>query len=366
MKPSKRLQSILILICFIAAAFIVLVFPKSPANVTQPAPVIEHKPANTGTNLATICQKLKEDMQQINAQRTTLALKQINQQIQICLPHLDFVEQKQLMQLSDQMYQQFLKVERSPEQQKAFAYYVANQAQYPTIQQNNFEKLHSRDQYLIRHHTQAYIDLVQIDQDHAVYRRHPHYLTKIFAPYLPEAERQFVNELANQNLQSILTQAHLKLSANEVTRRALYWQNYLERYQDGSYQQDARYLLNYYSLLLFEGPQDSPVSSQFDGIDSIQADTLDEIKHLAQQEQGKLSLQAQAFLRFIELSPEQKQQINTATGATSQHRQSKVQSQLEHYLGLQQLPARNCFLDAVCHAEHPQPKTTKLKKQQLQ
>ena len=360
MKPSKRLQNILIFVCFIAAAFVLLIYPKSPANVTQPVAASEHKPANANTDLNTICQNLKEDMQQINAQRTTLALKQINQQIQICLPHLNFAEQKQLMQLSDQMYQQFLAVERSPEQQKAFAYYVANQAQYPTIQQNNFEKLHSRDQYLIRHHAQAYIDLVQIDQDHALYRRHPSYLTKIFAPYLPEAESQFISELASQNLQPIWSQDHLNIPANEVVRRALYWQDYLARHKNGSYQQDARYLLNYYSRLLFEGGQDNPIPNQFDGTENIQADMLDEIKHLAQQEQGKLSQQAQAFLRFIALSPEQKQQISTEASPSNHHNaQPKVLSQLEHYLGLQQLPARNCFLDAVCHANFPQLKNTK-------
>lgn len=350
MKPSKRLQNILILICLIVIIFVVFILPKSPANVTQSVSVEEVKPVNTSTDLNIICQNLKNDMQQINAQRTTLALKQINQQIQICLPHLDFAEQKQLMHLSDQMYQQFLAVDRNPEQQKAFTYYVANQAQYPTIQQNNFEKLHSRDQYLIRHHSQAYIDLFELDNGQVFYRRDPQYLAKIFAPNLPEAELNFVNELAEQNLQPLWTERHLNISANEVARRALYWQDYLTNYPKSSYHQDALYLLHYYSLLLFEGGQKSPISIQFDGADDIQADMLEVIKQLAQQEHGHLSQQAQAFLRFIDLRPEQRLRIES----TKQHAQPQVLAQLEHYLGLQRLPERNCFLDAVCHADFPQ------------
>ncbi len=357
MKPSKHLQNFLILVCFISISFLAFLFPTSPAKVTQPLTSSEHKAVVASTDLNVICQNLKTDMQQINAQRTTLALQQINQQIQVCLPHINFQEQKQLMQLSDQMYQQFLMVDRTPEQQKAFVYYISNQAQYPTIQQNNFEKLNSRDQYLIRHHSQAYIDIIQLDKGQVLYRRHPLYLAKIFAPYLPEAERHFINELASQNLQPLWVEGHLNITANELARRALFWQTYLDNYPKAAYSQDARYLSHYYSQLLFEGGKNSPISEQFAGQDDIQPDMLEEINQLAEQENGTLSQQAQSFLKFIELSPEQRPQIPSSRPMAIGHSQSKVINQLEDYIGLQRLPSRNCFIDAICHNDFsPKPK----------
>ena len=348
--------------CFITLAAIAIVrFPQSPPKLDQQPQVNSNKHADN-TDLATLCHNLQSDMQNMNAQRTTLALKQINQQIQICLPHLQAIEQKQLMQLSDQMYQQFLHVSRDKQQQQAFEYYVTNQVQYPTIAQQNFEKLHSRDQYLIQHQSQAYIEVINLGENQVFYRRNPLYLSKIFAPYLPEAEQQFINELAQQNLQPIWSSHHLTLSAAEIARRALYWQDYLLKYKKSSYFNDALYLSHYYTTLLFEGSQDSPVSIKFDDLEDVQADTLEQIQKLARNDQGKLGRQAQAFLRFIEMSPEQKQQSSmlvnrnspSNNSVSSKNSQAETLLQLEHYLGLQHPKPRNCFIDAICHPSFAQ------------
>lgn len=355
MKPSKRLQNSLILMCFITLAAIAIIrFPQSSPKLDQQPQVSSNKHYDS-TDLATLCHNLQSDMKNVNAQRTTLALKQINQQIQICLPHLHASEQKRLMLLSDQMYQQFLSVSRDKQQQQAFEYYVTNQAQYPTIAQQSFEKLHSRDQYLIQHQSQAYIEVMNLGENQIFYRRNPLYLSKIFAPYLPEAEQQFINELAQQNLQPIWSSHHLTLSAAETARRALYWQEYLLKYRKSSYLDDAQYLSHYYTALLFEGSQDSPVSIKFDELEEIQADTLEQIQKLAQHDSGKLGRQARAFLRFVAMSPEQKQQnsklvnTNANNSVSGKNSHTDVLRQLEHYLELQHPNPRNCFIDAICH-----------------
>lgn len=357
MKPSKRLRNSLILICFITlAAFATVRFPQSPPKL-DPQPQSNNNKLRDSTDLVELCHNLQTDMQNMNAQRTTLALKQINQQIQICLPHLQMTEQKQLMQLSDQMYQQFLHIPRTQQQQHDFEYFVSNQAQYPTIVQENFEKLHRRDQYLIQHQSQAYIEVIDLGKNQVFYRRSPSYLAKIFAPYLPEAERQFINELAEQNHHPIWSSHRLTLNTDEIARRALYCQDYLIKYNKSSYHSDAQYLAQYYSALLFEGSRDAPISIKFDGLEDIQADTLEQIQQLAQHNQGKLGQQARAFLKFVEMSPEQKQQssaVNNSNNRSNKNTNTDVLQQLTNYIKLQHPKPRNCFIDAICHPSFDQ------------
>ena len=221
--------------------------------------------SNVTPDLNLICQKLQKEMQQMSAQRTTFALQQINQDIRLCLPLMPFSEQKQLMQLADHMYAQFLKIDRSVEQQAAFDLYAHDQSQFPTIQQSQFEQLHIRDQYLLRHKGQAYIDLVDTHKHKATYQRNAQYLAKVFAPYFPESEKQFMQELAEQNQQPAFKKNTVLISPDEISRRAQFWESYLKKFPQSSYKHDAQYLRDVYSSLLFLGLEDWPVSVDFEG-----------------------------------------------------------------------------------------------------
>ena len=107
------------------------------------------------SDFSLMCQNIEKNMSQINDQRTTFALEQINQDLKVCLPLMDLAEQKQLMQRSTEMYQRFLKVDRTEFQQRAFEQYALEMAQHPTIQHAHFQQLTSRDQYLLKHKGQA-------------------------------------------------------------------------------------------------------------------------------------------------------------------------------------------------------------------
>ena len=320
----------------------------------KPPPELPHEhdhqitQANTAPDLGQICQDLKKEMQEMNDQRTTLALEQINQDIRMCLPLISLKEQKQLLKLSDQMYAQFLKVERTPLQQTAFEQYAQNESQYPTIQQNLFEQLHIRDQYLLRHKGQAYIELMDDGKNHLFYRRNPQYFAKVFAPDLPEADSVFITEMADQNEHPLLKGDQLDIPPDEIMRRALFWENYLNVYPESSWRSDAEYLYQTYTNLLFKGLAEQSVSEKFDGKSDIQPQTLMIIEQLAEQK-GKLAEKAQRFLKFIDMTPEQRQKINRHP-SQEQHNNSQL---LDAYLQLQPinlstLKKRDCFSDALC------------------
>lgn len=327
----------------------------SPIKKEEPQ---KQKVENTAPDLNLICQNLVKEMKGISAKRTTFALEQINQDIRLCLPMMPFAQQKKLMQLSDQMYTQFLSIDRTQEQQKAFEHYALDQSQFPTIQQTHFEKLHSRDQYLLRHKGQAYIELSENHDGEIVYRRNPQYLSKVFAPYFPEAEKVFMQELANQNQDFIFTNRNINILPQEMVRRALFWENYNKKYPKSSFKEDAKSLSNFYTSLLFFGSPKSQVSDLYNGELDIQISHFMEIEALAKQKNSLLANQARLFLNFIDLTPDQR--IATIhlpaklyySVANNPHQ--LAMTQLSQYLQVKnfdfaQSKRKDCLSDAVCH-----------------
>lgn len=301
---------------------------------------------NPQPDLNVLCNDLKAEMQNMTAERTTFALEQMNQNIRLCLPLISLAEKQVLMNLSAQMYQQFLTVQRNPEQQTAFDHYALDESQFPTIQQSHFEKLHIRDQYLLRHKGQAYIDVDDRDPLHVSYRRNILYLARVFAPYFPAAEQQFIQQLAEQNQQPAFKNQMILLTAQQLTDRALYWEHYLKQYPNSQFKNDAKLLYQHYQSLLFFGLADSPVSLQYEGRLDISANHLTVIEQLATLHDTALAQKAQLFLKFIDLNTEQRNQLLNAN--------STVAQQLAQYLKVpifnpKNSKQRDCFNDAICH-----------------
>lgn len=324
----------------------------------KPEPIgFEEQPAETAASstqamdLTQLCQKLDVKMSEINAQRTTFALEQINQDLKLCLPLLDFQQQKHLLHLSNLMYQDFLAVTRTPQQQRAFESYALEMAQHPTIQQELFEQLTPRDQYLIKHQGQSYVELFDAGEGQLRYRRSPEYLAKIFAPYLPAAEREFIERLAEQNQYPAVVDHQIKVDAKQIADRALYWEDYLKQYPQSSYRQDAHYLFNLYRSLLFIG---LPTQFVYDG-EMVQGGYLEEIQRLAGLAPSSLTQQARRFLTFIELRSEQRTSDMRAMTSTvkSLPPDQQLQQQLARYLDLaiiQPDQSKDCLSDSICLA----------------
>lgn len=326
------------------------------AACQKPEPVSFQEPARIEASssqtmdLTDLCQKIGKNMSEIDAQRTTFALEQINQDLKLCLPLLDFQQQKHLLSLSNKMYSDFLAVDRTPQQQRAFESYALEMAQHPTIQQSLFEQLTLRDQYLIKHQGQSYVELFDAGEGEVHYRRSPEYLAKIFAPYLPVAEQAFIEHLAAQNQYPAVIDHQVKIDAKEIADRALYWESYLRQYPQSSYHQDARHLLNLYSTLLFIGPNTQAV---YDGY-TVQSSYLEEIERLAELKNSVVTDHARLFLKFIELSPEQRTAQIILPASTHPQRlgaEQLLQTQLAHFIQLRMVQSdqgKDCLNDAIC------------------
>jgi hypothetical protein len=338
--------------------FVILMFLLG-CQKPEPQPIPEHvqkqSQQDETVDLSSLCKNIENNMSAINAERTTFALEEINQDLKLCLPLSTFAEQQHLLALSNQMYKNFLTVDRTPPQQAAFEEYAFDLSQHPTIQQNHFEQLTLRDQYLLKHKGQAYIELFDAGKGLVNYRRSPEYLAKIFAPYMPRAEQVFIENLANQNMMPVFVENTLMIEPHEIATRALFWEEYLHQYPKSIYRKDAEYLLQSYARFLFKGLSNSPVSDSYTDQYAVRSNSLDEIEKLAQLKNSALALQAQKFLQFLQLSEQQRlQEIPLQLSAKEQQSLSENQltlKQLDQYLGLTSTSSsatRDCFRDAVC------------------
>jgi hypothetical protein len=335
--------------------FILLIGCQKPEPQPIQEPVQKQSQQDETVDLTLLCKNLEKNMLAITAERTTFALEQINQDLKLCLPLSTLAEQQHLLKLSNQMYNNFLSVDRTAPQQVAFEEYAFDLSQHPTIQQNRFEQLTLRDQYLLKHKGQAYIELYDRGKGQINYRRSPEYLARIFAPYMPQAEQVFIENLAAQNTLPVFSEHILMIEPHEIVTRALFWEEYLNQYPKSSYRKDAEYLLQMYILFLFKGMHDSPVSDTYLDKYAVQSSSMEEIEKLAPVKNSHLAVQASKFLQFLQLSEQQRlQEIPVQLSLKEQQSMPEKQltlRQLDEYLGLQNLSLsnpRDCFSDAVC------------------
>ena len=296
------------------------------------------------SDLNLLCAQLGTEMQQIDNQRSILALQEINQNLKVCLPLMNSNEQLELLDISRYMYDRFLQVQRTHTEQIAFEQYTQAATIHPTLQQQNFKQMSLRDQYLLKHQGQAYIEIVTLYDGSVSYRRSPQYLARLFAPYLPEAEQRFIEGLAQQNAQVIFTNHKLIAEPLTLAERALFWENYIRHYPKSRYQADAKRLSQIYAQLLFIGTPEHKVSERYIGSQSIDPQSLAAIEYVSQQAQSHLAQQANQFLNFI-----QRDSIQTQQSLQQEH-QATV-ALLINELGLSKVNRKgdkNCLLDAIC------------------
>ncbi|MBA4069390.1 MAG: hypothetical protein C0495_05990 [Acinetobacter sp.] len=333
--------------CLFAGSVLLLGGCQQPSDPQIQVEQTEAKQTQSPVNdFSLMCQNIEKNMSQINDQRTTFALEQINQDLKVCLPLMELAEQKNLMLRSTEMYQRFLAVDRTEFQQRAFEQYALEMAQHPTIQHAHFQQLTSRDQYLLKHKGQAYVELLDLGDGTLHYRRSPEYLARIFAPYLPAAEKAFIENLAEQNMEPVLVEKRLQIEAADIAARSLLWEDYLKTYPNSSYKRDAEYLLKQYTYFLFRGTEQSSVSEDYRDRYAVDTSHLETIIELSSGQKSTLSTQARLFLEFLDMTPEQRQQALPAD-----YRNRSEAEQILYYAQISppsQKYDKDCFTDAIC------------------
>lgn len=169
---------------------LVLAFSPPPAHFhddfQQQSKIVEHQQSSYN-----VCENLPNQMQAIDNKRTFLALEQINNNLRLCLPLMSSSEQFKMMQLSNEMYQNFLQVTRDEQQTRAFNHLAILDDSLDLQKEQEFSLLHPRDQYLLKHQGQHFIHLMQTQEGDAYYERDPESFLNHFSAYLHPNKRFF-------------------------------------------------------------------------------------------------------------------------------------------------------------------------------
>ena len=84
--------------CLLAGSVLLLGGCQQPSDPQIQVEQTETKQTQSPvSDFSLMCQNIEKNMSQINDQRTTFALEQINQDLKVCLPLMELAEQKNLM-----------------------------------------------------------------------------------------------------------------------------------------------------------------------------------------------------------------------------------------------------------------------------
>ncbi|MDR2249808.1 hypothetical protein [Acinetobacter sp.] len=310
------------------------------------------------------CTQIMAAMQKINQNSKIEDLNQINEKLKRCVPSLKNDEQLKLIDASTAMYQRFLKqdyTEKTGRAFEAFGYAVLEHKQQDLkkviqSQKRLFDQLSPRDQNLLQHEGQAYIELLYQGEGMFTYRRQPNYLVDIFSKALPADQKEFLAHMAKDNQNIFYNDGALAISWKELTERALFWEKFIQKYPKSYFIGDAKLLFNEYRYFIFFGLDNTPVSDEFAPNTWIDKDALQQIQFLSTQKQSSLAKPAEQFLKFIATSVEEhNKQFNLDLIDENGQEKSNYQMTHEQLEQLLKLDSpwnteiyRDCHIDAVC------------------
>ncbi|NUG21426.1 hypothetical protein HUN15_01340 [Acinetobacter lactucae] len=310
------------------------------------------------------CLHIMAAMQKIAPNSKIEDLNQINEKLKTCVPSLKNEEQLKLINASTAMYQRFLKqdyTDKTARAFEAFGYAILEKEPLDAkktmkTKKKLFDQLSARDQYLIQHEGQAYIELLYQGEGMFTYRRQPNYLVDVFAKALPTDQKEFLMRMAKDNKEIFYDDGALAISWKELTERALFWEKFIQKYPKSYFISDAKLLFNEYRYFIFFGLDNTPVSDHFAPNTWIDKDALQQIQFLSTQKQSSLAKPAQQFLKFI-ATPVDERNTQFKTDLIDESGQKKstyqiVHEQLEQLLKLESpwntKSYRDCHMDAVC------------------
>lgn len=225
-------------------------------------------------------------MHTINQNSKIEDLNQINEKLKNCVPSLKNEEQLKLIDASTTMYQRFLKqdyTDKTARAFEAFGYAVLDQKQRDPkkviqSQKKLFDQLSPRDQYLIQHEGQAYIELLYQGEGMFTYRRQPNYLVDVFLRLYPLTRKNFYlvwqKTIKTFSITMVLWLFHGKSSLNVL----YFWEKFIQKYPKSYFINDAKLLFNEYRYFIFFGLDNTPVSNEYAPNTWFDPDALQQIR----------------------------------------------------------------------------------------
>lgn len=107
-------------------------------------------------------------------------------------------------------------------------------------------------------------DILDIGEGFYVIRLNPNYIVKRFAPTLSRADQIFIKALAQQNQEQFYYDAGIAIIWKELGERAVFWEQYAQKYPKSFFAKDAKVLADYYLYFFIYGMDNTHPLQYFD------------------------------------------------------------------------------------------------------
>lgn len=269
-------------------------------------------------NFNVACQDLTNGMKNINHKSRFEDIEQIDNLLKQCLPIADNKTQLLWLKQYHESYQRFLSLWDNDQpiikDEHYNDYYSVmaslssidnNKNNHANIHQQDIERLPPRMQYLVKLATQNKLKSLNICEGEYEFTYNYHHLAKIFTPHLPKDQAIFINQLSKDNQDILFCDAAIAISLGELIQRTLFWQDYIQKYPNSYFANDAKILYQEYEYLLFFGSDNTlwlndnktdfePQYNSQDELENIKPYFIELAKH-----NSPLGEKSQAFLDFV-------------------------------------------------------------------
>lgn len=204
-----------------------------------------------------ICSKLDDNINAVDHTSKIESLRAVQRQLAACLPAADNAEVLQWLADYQVMYARFLQSDSSIDDEDFFTV-MSNVEQGKSIAVAQLRKISPRARYLIGLiRSNADVSIRYMGANDFEFHHDLSAMADIFTPYLPDDQSEFIQRMAQDNQELFWFDAAIAFSFEELVERAVFWEDFMKRYPQSNFYNDAKALFDTYRYLLFFGSENT-------------------------------------------------------------------------------------------------------------
>ena len=255
-----------------------------------------------------ICTKLDDTINAIDNKSEIEDIHAVQRQIDACLPVADNAEILRWLEYYQAMYGRFLNTDSSIDDE-AFFTVMNNIDQDGKLTVAQLKQVNPRVRYLISLvRSRADVSVRYMGEGHFEFHHDLTAMADIFTPYLPDDQSEFIQRMAQDNQEIFWFDAAIAISLEELVERAVFWEDFISRYPQSRFYDDAKALLDTYRYLLFFGSENVQwIDDDIRKFYLLKDERL--MMQLAKRTDSQLAEDVQKLLVFMEQSDSERHQL---------------------------------------------------------
>ncbi len=329
-------------------------------SIQTPVEASEPKVIKDNSIEAKTCLALNQAMQKVGDNSKIEAIYAIQEQLKACLPTANSAEVMTLLKSYQAMYDRFLSAsdneDISYQNDEQFYEVMTKLDEDKKVPKEQLAKLTPRLRYLIELiENDADVDVLYLGEGYYEFNHNLQAMADIFTPYLRTDQSKFIQRLAKDNQGIFWFDAGIAVSLTEIIERALFWEDYTQRYPNGYAMADAKHLYAIYRYVLFFGSENTQWTDD-DIRKFYNAEDAKLIRQLVKRPNSVLAQDARHLLEFMAIGDDEREQTypvpETDDNGDEIQDWAKGRYQLQQALPIpspwQENYFRDCFSSVTC------------------